>query len=80
MHVQLSVVVTGCVPISVGGGVGIHGLRNCSMVLDQLTLSPSFCDCSLTTSKAYLSVSKRSAKMIKSSTYSRYVMIYPESL
>ena len=29
-HVKLSVVVTGCVPMSVDGGVGIHGLNDCS--------------------------------------------------
>ena len=27
-YVQLSVVVTGCVPMSVDGGVGIHGLKD----------------------------------------------------
>ena len=27
-YVKLSVVVTGCVPISVDGGVGIHGLKD----------------------------------------------------
>ena len=34
-YVKLSVVVTGCVPMSVGGGVGIHGLNDWSLVLDQ---------------------------------------------
>ena len=28
MYVKLSVVVTGCVPMSVDGGVGINGLRD----------------------------------------------------
>ena len=27
-YVKLSVVVTGCVPMSVDGGVGIHGLKD----------------------------------------------------
>ena len=27
-YVRLSVVVTGCVPMSVDGGVGIHGLKD----------------------------------------------------
>ena len=27
-YVKLSVVVTGCVPINVDGGVGIHGLKD----------------------------------------------------
>ena len=46
MCVQLLVVVTGCVPMSVVGGVGIR-LRDGSFILDQLALRPRFCDCSL---------------------------------
>ena len=62
-YVKLSVVVTGCVPMSVDGGVGIHGLKDCSLVLDQLTSSPSFWDCSLNINRASFSVSSNSAKM-----------------
>ena len=65
---QLSVVVTGCSPIGFDGRVGIHGPRNCSTVLDQLTSIPGCCDCSLTTSKASFSVSNRYANMMILST------------
>ena len=41
-YVRLSVDVTGCVPMSVDGGVGIHGLKDWSLLLDQLTCSPGF--------------------------------------
>ena len=66
-YVKLSVVVTGCVPMRVDGGVSIQGLKDCSLVLDQLTCSPSFWDCSLNTNRASFSVSSRSAKMTISS-------------
>ena len=42
MYVKLSVVVAGCVSMSVDGEVGIHGLKDGSMVLDQLTCCPRF--------------------------------------
>ena len=67
MYVKLSVVVTGCVPMSVDGEVGIHGLKDFSLVLDQLTCSPSFWDCSLNINRASFSVSNISAKITTSS-------------
>ena len=66
-YVKLSVVVTGCVPMSVDGGVGIHGLKDWILVLDQLTCSPSFGDCSLNINRASFRVSSKSAKMTISS-------------
>ena len=65
---KLSVVVTGCIPMSIDGGVGIyHGLNDRTLVLDQLTCSPSFWDCSLNINRASFSVSSKSAKMTTSS-------------
>ena len=67
MYMKLSVVVIGYVPMSVDGVVGIHGLKDWSLVLDQLTCSPSFWDCSLNINRASFSVSSKSGKMTTSS-------------
>ena len=64
---MLSVVVTGCAPMNVDGGVGIQWLKDWRLVLDQLTCSPSFSGCSLNINRASFRVSSKSANMTISS-------------
>ena len=66
-YTKLSVVVTGCVPMSADGGVGFHGPKDGGLILNQLTCSPSFSGCSLNVNRASFRVSITSAKMTTSS-------------